>query len=139
MFARFPGHSQNTSVSWIFCWNTHADALRGTPQSPEAFRTGCMSSSTIDDRLCTVFLIIKSIIACHYNTSSLISLGTDFLLRHMFPALHTLWLLLVVVALNILGTVVVLVQARKSNSLRRPAGSRCGPSPVRFHVAGSAM
>jgi len=41
----------------------------------------------------------------------------DFLLEHprrcfthMFPAVHTLWLLLVVVALNILGTVVVLVQ-----------------------------
>ena len=42
------------------------------------------------------------------------TLGTDFLLRHMFPAVHTLWLLLVVVALNILGTVVVLVQARNS-------------------------
>jgi len=41
----------------------------------------------------------------------------DFLLEHprrcfthMFPAVHTLWLLLVVVALNIIGTVVLLVQ-----------------------------
>eukprot|EP00435_Cladocopium_sp_Y103_P019740 s884_g4.t2 len=41
----------------------------------------------------------------------------DFLLEHprrcfthMFPAVHTLWLLLVVVALNIVGTVVLLVQ-----------------------------
>lgn len=30
----------------------------------------------------------------------------------MFPAVHTLWLLLVVVALNIIGTVVLLVQVR---------------------------
>ncbi|CAK9065583.1 unnamed protein product [Durusdinium trenchii] len=41
----------------------------------------------------------------------------DFLLEHprrcfthMFPAVHTLWLLLVVIALNVLGTIVTLVQ-----------------------------
>lgn len=32
----------------------------------------------------------------------------------MFPAMHTLWLLLVVVALNVLGTVVTLVQEGRS-------------------------
>ena len=36
----------------------------------------------------------------------------SFHMRHMFPAVHTLWLLLVVVALNIIGTVVLLVQVR---------------------------
>ena len=37
----------------------------------------------------------------------------------MFPAVHTLWLLLVVVALNIVGTVVILVQALRRTHRRR--------------------
>eukprot|EP00930_Biecheleria_cincta_P062127 TRINITY_DN47633_c0_g1_i1.p1 TRINITY_DN47633_c0_g1~~TRINITY_DN47633_c0_g1_i1.p1 ORF type:complete len:445 (-),score=65.23 TRINITY_DN47633_c0_g1_i1:213-1526(-) len=44
-------------------------------------------------------------------------MALDFLLEHprrcfthMFPAVHTLWLLLVVVALNVLGVVVILIQ-----------------------------
>ena len=30
--------------------------------------------------------------------------------RHMFPAVHTMWLMLVIVGLNVLGTIVILIQ-----------------------------
>eukprot|EP00438_Fugacium_kawagutii_P022207 Skav205559 [mRNA] locus=scaffold3173:12105:18184:+ [translate_table: standard] len=58
----------------------------------------------------------------------------DFLLEHprrcfthMFPAVHTLWLLLVVVALNIVGTLVILVQDWDSKAFEGlPAAGKIG-------------
>ena len=126
------------AASWMSMWseNSHASTFCSSSDNPSNILRPPKSCSQNGAMTGWLDLTI-ALFASHesFPLATLVAIFQSFHMRHMFPAVHTLWLLLVVVALNIIGTVVLLVQVRALGWARHFTWKKIGHRCARIGIA----